>query len=157
MNQVDYQMSLEESLRTGFRRKMLRSRFLIRLALLLLGGVLLMVASGGRGVFFYFGLFAIGFTLLVPIRLNLVLRRILTKYPWLTAPTTLTFGESGIAVAAPDFRSELGWSHFRSWAQSDAYVFLFIDAGNAAITIPKRAFSPDQLKTLLGYAARIGA
>jgi hypothetical protein len=149
MNSVNYQMSLAEHLRTGFRRKMLRPRFLAFVVTILGGGVFLLVASGGSGPFFYAGLFLFIYALIVPVQLYLVLRRILTKFSWFTAPTTLTYSDSGIAVAAPEYRSELGWS------QSAGHSFLFLDGGTTALTIPKRAFNPDQLQTFLSYVARV--
>src|SRR6478609_633405 len=116
-------MSLNELLLTGFRRKFTRPRFLIALALLFLAGIFLIFASGGRGGFFYAGVFSILYAALVPLQLFLTMRRVLTRYSWFTAPTTLTFGESGIAIVAPDYRSELGWSQFRSWSQSEHHIF----------------------------------
>jgi hypothetical protein len=155
MNSVNYQMSLGEHLRTGFRRKLLRPRFLAFVVTILGCGIFLLVASGGSGPFFYAGIFFFIYALIVPVQLYFVLRRILTRFSWFTAPTTLTYSESGIAVAAPEYRSELGWSQFRSWSQSGGYLFLFLDGGNTALTIPKRAFSPEQFQTFLTYVARV--
>jgi hypothetical protein len=155
MNKVDYQMSLGEHLRTGFRRKVLRPRFLLFVATIIGCGIFLVVASGGSGPFFYAGIFFLMYGPLLPVQLYFALRRILTKFSWFTAPTTLTFGDSGLAIAAPDYRSELGWSQFRAWSQSGDYLFLFLDGGNTAITIPKRAFSPDQLQAFMTYVTRV--
>lgn len=155
MNSVDYQMSRGELLRSGFRRKVLRPRFLFTVAILLACGIFLLVASGGSGPFFYAAIFFLIYALLLPVNLYFVIHRFLTKFSWFTAPTTLTYGESGIAVAAPEYRSELGWSQFRSWSQSDDYLFLFLDGGNTALTIPKRAFNPEQFQTFLTYVARV--
>ena len=55
MNSVNYQMSLDEHLRIGFRRKVSRPKLLFYVATLLGCGVLLAVGSGGNGPYFYAG------------------------------------------------------------------------------------------------------
>jgi hypothetical protein len=155
VNTVHYQLSRSELLFTGFRRKLLRPRFLLKLALLAACGIFLLSASNKDEVFFFVGLASILLAAIAPLQLFLVLRRIFTRYPWFTAPTTLTFSETGVAIVAPDYRSELDWSLFRSWSQSEHHMFLYIDDGDTAVTIPKRAFNPDQLQALFSQVARI--
>jgi hypothetical protein len=154
MNTISFQMTLSEHLRTGFRRKILRPRFLGRLGLILGCGVFLAACGGAWS---YVGTIFIAFAILLPIFLYRAIHRVITKFSWFTAPTTLTFGDAGIAVAAPDYRSELGWPKFRSWSQTSDYIFLFLDDGNVAVTIPKRAFSAEQMQSFLSYVTRIGA
>lgn len=155
MNTVHYQLSRSELLFTGFRRKLLRPRFLIKLALSAACGIFLLSASNKDEIFFFVGLASIFLAALAPLQLFLTLRRILTLYPWFTAPTHLKFSETGVAIVVPDYRAELGWSQFRSWSQSEHHMFLYIDAGDTAVTIPKRAFNPDQLQALLSLVERI--
>jgi hypothetical protein len=155
MNSVNYQMSLDEHLRTGFRRKMFRPRFMLFVASLVFCGAFLVIGSSAKGPFFYAGVVFLVYGALVPVQLYFVLRRFLTKFSWFTAPTTMTFGDSGLAITAPDYRSELGWSQFRSWSQSGDYLFLFLDGGNTALTIPKRAFGPEQLQNFMTYVSRL--
>jgi hypothetical protein len=154
MNTVNYQMSFDELLRTCVRRKILRPRFLARLGIMLCCGIVLAICGGAWS---YVGAIFIAFAILLPVFLYRAIRRLLTKYSWFTDPITLTFGDAGISVTATDFRSDLGWSRFRTWSQTDSYFFLFLDRGNVAVTIPKRAFSVEQLQSFLSYVTRIGA
>jgi YcxB-like protein len=152
MNTVNFQMSLDEHLRTGFQRKIRRPRFLIAIASVFTCGVFLLMSGG---MFSYVGVFFMAYAVISPVQLYFGIYRVLTKCRWFTAPTTLTFGESGITVAAPDYRSELGWSQFRSWSQTTGYLFLFLDEGSIAVTVPKRAFNTEQLQAFLRYLVRV--
>jgi hypothetical protein len=153
MNTVNFQMSLDEHLRTGFQRKIKRPRFLIAIATVFTCGAFLLMSGG---MFSYMGVCFMAYAVILPAQLYFGIRRVLTKCSWFTAPTALTFGESGIAVAAPDYRSELGWSQFRSWSQTAGYFFLFLDQGSIAVTVPKRAFNTEQLEAFLAYLVRVG-
>ncbi|MGC3960585.1 MAG: hypothetical protein QM813_22435 [Verrucomicrobiota bacterium] len=60
-------MTFKELLLTGFRRKLIRPRFLATLGLLLGSGVFLILSSGGQGGFFYAGIFAVLYAMLAPV------------------------------------------------------------------------------------------
>jgi len=154
MNTVSFQMTLDEHSRISFRRKILRPRIITWLVIVAACGIFLLFCGSDYA---FIGFVAILFCIFFPVRLYYAIRRILKKCAWFTALTTLTYSELGIAVVAPDYRSELGWRQFRSWSQTDGYFFLFLDEGNIAVTIPKRAFDGEQMQIFLSYVTRIGA
>jgi hypothetical protein len=151
-NVVAFQMPAGEVIRTAFRRKVPRPRFLAAIAVVLVIGIALIAAKNSA---MYFGLVCVAYAALAPLGLYLAVRRLVAQSPWLTAPITFGFGDSGITITAPDRRFEVAWSGFRSWSQTRDHMFLYIDAGNAAVTIPRRAFSTEQLQRFMGYVTRI--
>ena len=154
MNTVTYQMQFDEVVRTGFRRKLLRPRFLRSIAILLVIGVVLLVV-GGRSA--YVGMFCIAYAVLAPLTLYLAIQRLIRQCAWFTAHTTLGFSDAGVTMTTPGYRTEMAWSWFRSWSQTRDHLFLFLDDGNSAVTIPKRAFSTEQLQSFLSYVTRLAA
>ena len=80
MISVNYQMSLDEQLRTALRRKLLRPRFLGGMVAVMCGGTFLLIGSGGQGPFFYAGVCFVIYPFFAPVLQYFVLRRILTKF-----------------------------------------------------------------------------
>ena len=148
MDTVSYQLSVEELVRANFRLRALKSGFIVPLAAIALGGAVLLSFDE----MFYAGLLLIACAVLAPFMLYQTLRRLVTGSDWYTAPTTLSFDESGTTFKAPHRRLEVAWPAFRSWSLDDDYLFLFVDShGETAFTIPTRAFSAEQLSRFQGY------
>jgi hypothetical protein len=154
VNTVTYQMQFEEVVRTGFRRKLLRPRFLTSIAIIFVVGVVLLIA-GDSAV--YVGIFCLAYAVFAPLQLYFAIQRLIRQCAWFTAPTTLGFSDAGVTVTAPDYHTEMAWSGFRSCSQTRDHFFLFLDDGNSAVTIPKRAFSAEQLQRFLSYVTRFAA
>lgn len=163
-NTVTYQMRPGEVIRTAFRRRVSTPSFIANLAVPLTVGMVLVVVGNSPAALLakgktplYFGLFFVAYAVLAPLGLYLTIRRLVGKWPWLTAPTTFSFSDAGITIAAPGRRTELSWSAFRSWSQTRDHVFLYLDTSHSAVTIPRRAFSAEQLQSLMSCLARISA
>jgi hypothetical protein len=74
-----------------------------------------------------------------------------------TAKTELSFGESGIVSIADGIMSERAWQSLKSWSQSKDYFFLHTDNPGTAVTIPKRAFTKQQMELLLAEVKNINS
>jgi hypothetical protein len=70
---------------------------------------------------------------------------------------TLTLNSDGIKVVSENGSSNLQWSAFKKWTDNSKYIFLLL-GDLQAITIPKRAFTNEQLtefKTLLAEKIKL--
>ena len=155
MDIVHFQLTNSELLRSTLRRRLLRQSFLARVALLLILGALLLTIGGQAELFGYFCLVsAVG----LPFWRYVALQRFLQQNRRYTAPTSAEFDEAGITFSGADFRNHLAWSGFPSWRETPDYILLFVTANEQqAVTLPKRAFTPEQIQRFLSYVRRIGA
>jgi NAD/NADP transhydrogenase beta subunit len=152
--ETTYQLTIDELVRTGFRRKVLRTPFVASISGLVLTGVVLLLLGGANTTA---GALCVALAVAGPIGVYAAVRRTVSQIPWLTSTTHLTAGESGLTLSAAALRSQLTWPLIKSWSQGADHLFLYIDQGNTAITIPKRAFSATQLTEFLGYVDRVAA
>ena len=149
---VSYQMTFDELMQASLRRKLLRPRFLVPLAAIFLAGLALLFIGDA---IFYLGMFCIAYAIFVPLQHYHALRRLLKGGAWFTAPTTFSFDDSGVSMEAPGHSLRMAWTAFRSWSESEAHLFLSIDeAGDSAVTIPKRAFDADQMQSFQSHVMR---
>jgi len=75
--------------------------------------------------------------------------------PVFVSATEMSFSESGIVSVADGIKSERPWHTLKSWSQSKNHFFLYTDNLGAAVTIPKRAFTNQQMDLFLNEVKKI--
>src|SRR4051812_11153146 len=116
---LHYQLTRDEVLRSVLRRRMLSPGRLILGGILLVGGVTLLALPLHAADT---GAFLILFVLFMNGLLYVILRRAVDKATWLTAPTTLEYGEAGITLDAGGMRHELKWNAFGRWKRTPPHL-----------------------------------
>jgi hypothetical protein len=83
--------------------------------------------------------------------------RILRTIPDFTAPITMSFGDDGIVVQSSTQRSEMSWTAFSGWAETQDYYLLSYGGMAMETVLPKRAFTQQQAEAFITYLKHIGA
>jgi hypothetical protein len=146
MTTVEYQLTKRELVFTGTWRKLRQARIIMGMSLFLLGAILLLVAGGSFSIL---GWFLLAYALLFPLLLMRAIHQQINANPVLTSKTALSFGEFGIVSGANGIRSERSWQSLKSWSQSQEHFFLHTDKLGTVVTIPKRAFTNQQMELFL--------
>ena|SRR5437868_1237524 len=146
MNTVEYQLTKRELVLTSTLRKLRQVRIIIGMSLFLLGAISFLVAGDPLRIL---GLFLLAYVLLFPFILMRAIHQQINANPVFTSKTELSFGESGIVSTAHGIKSERSWQSLKSWSQSKEYFFLHTDNLGTAVTIPKRAFTNQQMELFL--------
>jgi hypothetical protein len=154
MATIEYQLTKSELVRTGTLRKLRQARIIIGMCLLLLGAILFLMAGDS---FRILGWFLLTYVLLSPLILMRAIHQQISANPVFTAKTKLSFGESGIVSIADGIKSERSWQSLKSWSQSKDHFFLHTDNLGTAVTIPKRAFTEQQMELFLIEVKNINA
>jgi hypothetical protein len=102
-----------------------------------------------------FGWFLLAYVLLFPLILMRAIQQQINANPVFVSETELSFGESGIVSIADGIKSERSWQSLKSWSQSKDHFFLHTDNLGAAVTIPKRAFTNQQMELFLNEVKKI--
>jgi hypothetical protein len=144
---VSYQLKADELVRVHFRLRVRKAQFIVPLVVMAVVGAVLLISDETFG-----GLLLGCYAVVAPFMLRQALRRQVSGSDWYTAPTTLSFDETGTRFQAPQRRWEVDWPAFRSWLLLDEYLLLFIDThGETAFTLPTRAFTAEQLSRFQSY------
>jgi hypothetical protein len=146
MTTVEYQLTKRELVLTGTLRKLRQVRIIIGMSLFLLGAILLLIAGDSLRIL---GWVLLAYVLLFPFIMMRAIHHQINANPVFTSKTKLSFGESGIVSTANGIKSERSWQSLRSWSQSKEHFFLHTDKLGAAVTIPKRAFTNQQMEIFL--------
>lgn len=154
MDTVTFEMPAGELVHAAFVRKLRERRFLTNVAVVVFAMAAL-VAFGVLPVPFAF--LCLAYPPLAAFALHRAIARFVEQSPWLTAPTTVRFDEHGLRTSAGDFGTEVAWSGFGSWLETRDHFVLYLGRGQAAMTLPKRAFDTAQAQRFLRHAEAIGA
>jgi hypothetical protein len=119
---------------------------------LLLISVILFI--GVDGSFRILAWFILAYLLLFPFILMGAMYKQVSANPVFTSRIKLSFGESGIISEGNGIKSERSWESLNSWSQSKEYFFLHIDKLGTALTIPRRAFTDQQMELFLNELKR---
>ena len=152
MTKVEFQLSKRELVLTGTLRKLRQVRIIVGMSLLLVGAILLLIAGGS---FRIPGWFLLGYVLLFPFILMRAIHQQVNADPVFVSATEMSFSESGIVSVADGIKSERPWHTLKSWSQSKNHFFLYTDNLGAAVTIPKRAFTNQQMDLFLNEVKKI--
>ena len=153
MTTIEYQLTKSELITTGTLRRLTRPRIMASVVLMFLGAIVLIVGFGG--LLHILGWFFLLFAILVPVGFMGAVYSVVNANPVETSKITMSFGDSGIIYEAKSVRAERSWDFFRSWSQSEKYFFLQTDNIGSEITIPKRAFTQEQLQSFFEKLAHI--
>ena len=114
---------------------------------------LLLVGLGSFFIWFGRATLGLGIILLVvgivycfggPFLRREVAARYFRKNPNLQKEYTIEFSEDGTVGRAPGLHSEVGWSHFQKWRESDSVFLVYVNTRVYAI-YPKRSFKQDEI------------
>jgi hypothetical protein len=153
MTTVDYQLTKGELIRTGTLRKLGQLRTLIFIGILFIGAIILILLGGSLQIL---GWAFLVFAILTPFIFARAFQRYVSANPILTSKITVSFGDVGIISLADGYRSEREWRSLTGWSHSDKYFFLHVDTLGTAITIPKSAFTKEQLEMFFDQLSNIG-
>ena len=152
MTTVEYQLTRRELVLTGTLRKLRQTRIIIGMSLFLAGAIAFLWAGDSYRIL---GWFILAYVLLFPLLLMRAILQQVNANPALTSRTKLSFGESGIISVGEGIKSERSWESLKSWSQSKEHLFLHTDNLGTAVTIPKRAFTDQQMEMFLQEVKRI--
>ncbi len=152
MTTVEYQLTKRELILTGTLRKLGRMRTLVFIGLILIGAILLILLGDSTSIL---GWFFLAFVILLPLLFMRAIQQQVNANPIFTSTITMEFGDFGIISVAEGYRSEREWRSLFGWSHSDKYFFLHVDTLGTAITIPKRAFTEDQLELFFDQLSHI--
>jgi hypothetical protein len=153
MTTVEYQLTKGEFVLTETLRKLRRLRTLLCIGILFIGGIIFILQGGSLQVL---GWAFLIFAFLTPLMFGRAFQKVASANPILTSKITMSFGDAGIILLADGFRSEREWRRLTGWSQSDKYFFLHVDSLGTAITIPKSAFTKEQLEVFCDQLSNIG-
>jgi len=153
MTTIHYQLTRKEAMRSIMRRRMFSPLRLWIQGLFILAGLALFTLPGPAPDV---GFFLIVLMIAMNVLSYLALSKVVDKAPWVTAPATLTYSDSRIAIEAGDIRQEYGWSAFGRWERTREHFLLFPGRLEAAIHVPMRAFTPAQLDEFTTLLRKIG-
>lgn len=152
MTTVEYQLTKRELVLSGTLRKLRQMRIILGMIWFLLCALLLLMAGNP---FRILGWFLLAYVLLIPLIMMRAIHQQISANPVFTSKTELSFGESGILSSADGIKSERSWQSLKSWSQSKDHFFLHTDNLGTAVTIPKRAFTDQQLELFLAEVKKI--
>lgn len=145
-----YQIPRELYLSMWTKRWILRPRFLL-IELFFLCGAIFLFAFFGDDVFFGV-VICLAFALLMPILVRVALKRTLRDNPTFTDRKTVSFDDQKLIAEGPNWKTELPWTYFRRFSESDDYLFLDMTRQGLGSIIPKTALTRDQIEKFRGYA-----
>jgi hypothetical protein len=154
MHQITFQRTKDELLKTWSKRTLLRRAMLLRMLVVFGCAVFLWFCDG---FWRYLGVAFALYVVYVPIGAIGVYSRILRTTPDLTAPMTVSFGDTGVVVQSTVQKTEIGWSIFSGWAETPDYFILSYRGTPIELVLPKRAFAAQQAEAFIGYLRLIGA
>ena len=132
------------------RKRLFRNPRLIRIfiAVLLVGG--LFYATGQP----YFGL---PFTITLSLGILMVLWRLPARWvagqPHLTEHKTLRITRERLLLETPSVKTELPWTYFIAWNESDDYFMLDLTPSGCCSAIPKSSMTAEQMECFREWAS----
>lgn len=146
MSTIEYQMTKRELIYAGIARTLKRRRIIIMLSLFLSGAIFLINIGGSfRGP----GYFFLAYVLFYPLLLWRVFHRQIKANPAFISIIRFGFDEACFVSIAGGIKTERLWHSLKFWSQSKEHFFLEIDSLGTALTIPKRAFTNQQMNIFL--------
>jgi hypothetical protein len=153
MHQITFQRTRDELLKTWSKRTLLRRSMLLRMLVVFGCAVFRWFCDG---FWRYLGAAFALYVIYLPIGAIATYSRILRTTPDLTAPMTVSFGDTGVVVQSTAQKTEIGWSTFSGWAETPDYFILSYRGTPLELVLPKRAFAAQQAEAFIGYLRRIG-
>jgi hypothetical protein len=145
---VEYQLAAREIVGQWFRLRMLRTRTVLLMSVLLCMGIF-MVVSDRRS---FLGWAFLAFPVLFPLSFYRLLWRSVRQHPEMTAPRSIAFDANGIVFMSSTTRNEYAWDRIRRFSATSNYYLLHLDNLGTAANIPKAAFTPEQREAFLSLA-----
>ena len=127
-------------LRIAYRTLM----WVLRLFMLGLGLFFALFDEATRALGIVFIAIAILMIVIAPFTQKLSAKRFFRKNPHLQKECRIDISEQGVECSTEDFHSEVGWSRFPKWQESER-IFLLYNSARVYSIFPKRAFAAEEV------------
>ena len=153
-NIVNYQLSKKEIVTQAFLRRMLRLKKVLLYGIIILLGIALLF-TGDR--WWFIGWYFIVLPFLIAFFFYRSLGRLVNQHSELTEPHSIAFDENGVTVSSAHTQNQFSWKRIQRLTQNRDYYHLHLNDMGGAVTLPKRAFTPEQTERFVSLAKLITA